>query len=111
MYWLCALPHLEHPAIIKVNTKDIPDLEPDRFFTNRSYISDGYGEYRTKGTIPPSTIQKINPTEDTDLSDVIHDQIKDACTLALDKGSRDEVTRGLSQLSELGFDKNDKGEY
>lgn len=30
--------------------------------------------------------------------------MKDACTLALDKDSRTEVTRGLSRLSELDFD-------
>lgn len=102
--WLCALPHLKHPAVVKVNTKDIPSLEPGRFFTDRSYIPDGYGEYRTKGTIPPSAIQKIDLTENTDLSNIIRGQMKDACTLALDKDSRNEVTRGLSRLSELGFD-------
>lgn len=101
--WLCALPHLEHPVILKVNTKDISGLEPGRFFTDRSYIPDGYGEYRTKGTIPPSAIQKVDLTDAPLLSDVMHAQMEEACSLAQDKGSRDEVVRGLSRFSELGL--------
>ena len=101
--WLCVLPHLEHPVILKIETKDIPGLEPGRFFTDRSYIPDGYGEYRTKGVIPASAIQKVDLADAPLLSDAIHAQIEEACTLALDKGSRDEVARGLSRFSELGL--------
>lgn len=103
--WLCALPHLEHPVILKIETKDIPGLEPGRFFTDRSYITDGYGEYRTKSIIPASAIQKVDLTDAPLLSDAIHAQMEEICTLALDKISRNEVARGLSRLSELGLNK------
>lgn len=60
------------------------------------YIPDGYGEYRTKGTIPPLAIQKVNLTNAPLLSDAVHAQMEEACSLVQDKGSRDEVVRGFS---------------
>ena len=71
--------------------------------TVQVYIPDSYGECRTKGTIPPSAIQNVDLTDAPLLSDAMHAQMEEACSLVQDKGGRDEVVRGFSRFSELGL--------
>lgn len=60
--WLAVLPHLEDPAILKVDASMVSGLEPGRTFTDRSYVEGMYyGEYRTKNPIPASAIEVLAP--------------------------------------------------
>lgn len=57
--WLAVLKHLDEPVILEVKTKGLRGIEPGRTFTDRNYVPEGYGEYRTKETIPPYAIKEM----------------------------------------------------
>lgn len=100
--WLCILKHLDDPVILEVDTRDVTSIETGRVFKDRSYVPEGYGEYRSKDIIPVSAVSQIALGENQFTKDLKAAVIKQVeCSKTADEF--EEVKTGMKRLEYLGL--------
>lgn len=57
--WLSVLPHLKEPVVLEVDTGTLK-VEYGRHYSDRDFIPNGYGEYRTAEYIPAEDIREAD---------------------------------------------------
>lgn len=104
--WLAVLKHVDDPVILEVDTGCLPGLMPGRMFRDRSFAPDGYGEYRTKDTVPVSAIMDVGVNEELTIG--LGSDMAGQFMLADPGHEEGEVRTGMARLVRMGImDGND----
>lgn len=101
--WVTVLPHVKEPVILEVNTRNI-NVEYGRHFSDRDYLPEGYGEYRTSDYIQAGAVTEADLHADNNrLQNVLTlDVLKQVAALKPDDHDISEVHRGLDRLVYMG---------
>lgn len=107
--WLSVLPHTKEPVILEVNTDGL-EIEYGRHYSDRNYLPEGYGEYRTSEHIPVKNIHEA------DMGHGFNEFASGICSridiqlnnVMPDSPEFREVSRGLDRLVYMGLMKEDE---
>lgn len=100
--WLAVLKHLENPAVLEINADSIKALEPGRVFTDREFISNAYGEYRTKEIIQPQDLREAEITKYNKLGVKIMSDCMEQLENAKNPDEILEASTGIKRAASLG---------
>ena len=98
--WLCVLPHVKNPVILKIDAASLDSIESGRFFNDRDAFPEGYGEYRTGDPIPPSAVAEVNLAAEPDLRERLSADLRRAVRTGKDSA---EVAAGLARFANMGL--------
>ncbi len=101
--WLAILPNMKDPVIIEIHTVEIKDIEPGRMFKDRSYIKDGYSEYRASSIIPASNIKETEINEWNHLGIRVSAAVINQIKSAVDKEELRETSGGIRRIEKMGL--------
>lgn len=96
--WISVLQHADDPLILEIDTEGL-DIEPGRTFDDRGYMG-AYGEYRTKGAVPPSAIKQADLG--SQLGARLAQDVSAQYERAKETGMTDEPERGMERLKKMG---------
>lgn len=105
--WLSVLKNVDDPVILKIDTDSMADsqeIEMGRMFHDRSFIPEGYTEYRTTKTVPASAIKEVDFKKGNDeLSKKLEIDMIYQLTDVRSDNEFNEVTTGMNRLVDLGI--------
>lgn len=100
--WLAVLKHLENPVILEIDTEGMKALEPGRVFNDRDFISNSYGEYRTKEIIHPEKLHEAQITKYNRLGVKIMSDCVEQMENAKNPDEVSEAAAGIRRAALLG---------
>lgn len=106
--WFAVLKHKESPVILEIQTATLTGIEPGRMFNDRRYVQGGYGEYRTKETIPPSVIRETDMRKGLEFSTRLRGNMISQLERSITKDEIAETSVGLKRMVDLGIMKEEQ---